>query len=1011
MPLQRDVPSIDKSQTLGSHFNSVQEHVEQDQHRKKKKKKSKELTESPLKENGERMGIYEEVGRALNIYESSEEEDHDFAFLNSPNRPRSGKARRPKKSSLKRERKNWSGENGNVVTDRGSLDLVIRQQEAGSDSAGDVKVALKSEITKTDDISLPNQAAKNRFRQSLLDQNETIRGILNHIFDSETNRKRFQQRFSIEGLKQEELVADDFNVTGTNSFHSPNRPVGSLVDTFETYRSKSFIGLLRQAHQPEAEGYLKQVDTSPKQRQQMSDEIYSENQASGASTTEAGDNKRASSKAEEKPSANKTLRRLSLNAIVESFSSLHDERFGPPPSLPESTSFRSVAYTKQARRSSFLGFSLDSEASSMYNVSPRRQLALQESNVDNACSGQIVVDFPKLQRRLSTGSMPLSTFSVNVVPSTHFVERSVENVSGESVIPAQSTRADGIETFVPRNALEDVDEASKSSQNLVKTTDLNDDDFDDYIEDLVAKERRTQSSKSAQSDGEAYVGVEFPSNVEQAMDLEDVHFDNVASLDIEVHERIERLDSAPCKSHDLGPWLDRNTERKKVLSSVEDTASYGQFESIKGYSFAECLESNRKRERRRASYVAGRYTNDLISVDENREGEKVTSDQSDSDISSTGRSCHDHKLIASNQLRESAFDQKDDFELVSVPSQSVAVPVDEGRTEDQNESDVTGMLEERIDNSDCMDQSRVKAALSRLERIKQRTQKQKKGHICDGQSLCIQEETISTKTAEKEVTPESIISSPDKHSQSIGSFYGEIGPNLDLAEQQVESTQPRELEVLNDVPLRLILDDSHVGGLFRDFSGRSEESLKVDDGDECDPNNFHPREIETVNDSPLQLRLDENPDSSAFKDFTKSDGTSYFCYRVGDWKAACERRSHFVRFDKVMIREHKIVFGDNPSCSDSVPVMLDWNHAPVRLWQVDDFEKVKKMIPVPADAEGMARRLSWVERRELLKEIGGYTDRQIRTEEEKYCDMMGYETNETSKPGLFSRLFAFGPRK
>ena len=129
--------------------------------------------------------------------------------------------------------------------------------------------------------------------------------------------------------------------------------------------------------------------------------------------------------------------------------------------------------------------------------------------------------------------------------------------------------------------------------------------------------------------------------------------------------------------------------------------------------------------------------------------------------------------------------------------------------------------------------------------------------------------------------------------------------------------------------------------------------------------------------------VDANSGEVVFKDFPRHGGNSFFKYRP-KVEEKYERRTGHVFFEKVFIREYNLTVGDNPSCTDSLPIMLDWDHGPVRIWAIDDYEKVKLMFPIPDDAEGMARRLSFDERRQLLIDVADYNDRKIRYEERAY---------------------------
>lgn len=52
------------------------------------------------------------------------------------------------------------------------------------------------------------------------------------------------------------------------------------------------------------------------------------------------------------------------------------------------------------------------------------------------------------------------------------------------------------------------------------------------------------------------------------------------------------------------------------------------------------------------------------------------------------------------------------------------------------------------------------------------------------------------------------------------------------------------------------------------------------------------------------------------------------------------KRSRRVRFSTVEVREHEILLGDHPWCSD-YPLSIGWGHLPIRTLNIEDVEENK----------------------------------------------------------------------
>jgi hypothetical protein len=100
---------------------------------------------------------------------------------------------------------------------------------------------------------------------------------------------------------------------------------------------------------------------------------------------------------------------------------------------------------------------------------------------------------------------------------------------------------------------------------------------------------------------------------------------------------------------------------------------------------------------------------------------------------------------------------------------------------------------------------------------------------------------------------------------------------------------------------------------------------------------------------------------------------------------ACTKR---VRFASALeVRTYSVVLGDHPMC-ESLPLSLGWTYEEAALIDLETHEDTKhRSMPyryghsnLAAAAHGV-HRLSYLERKHLLIEVGGYTDHQLMMEE------------------------------
>lgn len=87
-----------------------------------------------------------------------------------------------------------------------------------------------------------------------------------------------------------------------------------------------------------------------------------------------------------------------------------------------------------------------------------------------------------------------------------------------------------------------------------------------------------------------------------------------------------------------------------------------------------------------------------------------------------------------------------------------------------------------------------------------------------------------------------------------------------------------------------------------------------------------------------------------------------------------------VSFSNLEIREHKVIFGDHP-CSSKLPIALGWEHASSTIKvEIDSYENSRSNYRrVGADI-----RLSEMERKNILKRVGGMTELDIKDAQRRH---------------------------
>ena len=989
-------------------------------------------TKPPLGDDGKPMGVFEEVARVLKVYDGSDHQKQETPVSRRSRHRRNHRGRRstPAKSSLKQTSKDWVSPSTTISTttstnqffqEEDQFDGMVHRSVAVSGTPLD-HLELRSRMS-LDQLQLEtqSQATKGSRFSSLtfLGDNTTVREILNTLFDKEKRQstsQNFRQRFSMKALEQEELPSGsgERSLAGTDSVDTQSIPaLGNNWDAGSTrsWLQRSVMGSVTPFRRPTS---------------------FSQSQESGSSTREQEDASIETSPIQKiqrsnrdqprelplSPNSNLNHSRQERRSSISQVFSTRRPSLGESPPLPNSN----LNHSPQERRSSI------SQVFSTRRMSLGLSFSnLQEESIETAKPGARRGSFFGIRlgsedvkeqdhRGESKGKPVIDSTRAPIADVTASYLRQASPKKEEKHVPVeQMTRLRG------RSDTANTD--PRNSEEATADDDDDDDDDDDhfidqYIEDLVAKERSDQEEESI---GKLVVrdlsrGEESLQDVDSSnADQEELsgHDDNPAmALNDHLEALKDGLDKIPRKKN-LGSWFDRNLDRTKILSSVEDRSNYGDLDSIEGYSLQESRGSVRRSGRGRNRPI--KRDNDLDSVIEAEHFEDEEADnysdfssdreRSDQEYSDRDRysdrersdreySDHDDRRHNNEEYarRRSYSDDHSD-----IGSSDGSREYAKRRAYSDDYSDYSGRDDEYSDRRDRDEEGRngdlSDGDLSDDESYDRRSDNNPK----------YTKEPFNSTTKTEDLTDESrlpdggvaIKASSTKAKQYEGSHQHQDNP---AAEEDQEAKE-------SETKIQAI---------------GCEEGTNNEPQVDFDPENFQPREIETIEEKPLELLLDATGgDGEEYKDFPRHDGTAFFRYRLQDWKESVNdtKTGRVVTFDKVIIREHNLCPGVNPSCSDSLPISLDWDHGAVRVWAIDDFEKVKYMFPVPEDAEGMARRLSWMERRELLKDVGGYSDIDIRKSElafskvlerdRKYLEGKNRKCPEGKKQGgLFSRLFS-----
>lgn len=92
-------------------------------------------------------------------------------------------------------------------------------------------------------------------------------------------------------------------------------------------------------------------------------------------------------------------------------------------------------------------------------------------------------------------------------------------------------------------------------------------------------------------------------------------------------------------------------------------------------------------------------------------------------------------------------------------------------------------------------------------------------------------------------------------------------------------------------------------------------------------------------------------------------------------KARKRGHNKSVSFNRFLeVREHALTIGDHPLCRDSLPLSLAWEHGETELMDLNCYEAQR----LPHRRSGNNMKLTFYERKNLLRRIAGMTEADIR---------------------------------
>eukprot|EP00547_Thalassionema_nitzschioides_P003268 CAMPEP_0194217652 /NCGR_PEP_ID=MMETSP0156-20130528/21901_1 /TAXON_ID=33649 /ORGANISM="Thalassionema nitzschioides, Strain L26-B" /LENGTH=208 /DNA_ID=CAMNT_0038946759 /DNA_START=76 /DNA_END=702 /DNA_ORIENTATION=- len=94
-----------------------------------------------------------------------------------------------------------------------------------------------------------------------------------------------------------------------------------------------------------------------------------------------------------------------------------------------------------------------------------------------------------------------------------------------------------------------------------------------------------------------------------------------------------------------------------------------------------------------------------------------------------------------------------------------------------------------------------------------------------------------------------------------------------------------------------------------------------------------------------------------------SNEAAFEIQMTNDGTYHCSEKTTKVKFGTVEIRQYAVTIGDHPSCSDSLPITLDWAFNPLTSVEAVKDEQHSGIYP------SMTRRLSYSERKNRLMDV------------------------------------------
>lgn len=91
-----------------------------------------------------------------------------------------------------------------------------------------------------------------------------------------------------------------------------------------------------------------------------------------------------------------------------------------------------------------------------------------------------------------------------------------------------------------------------------------------------------------------------------------------------------------------------------------------------------------------------------------------------------------------------------------------------------------------------------------------------------------------------------------------------------------------------------------------------------------------------------------------------------------------------VSFNRFLeIREHALIIGDHPLCKDALPLSLDWKHGETELMDLSEHEMVRSTYR----RSGNQMKLSYFERKNMLRNISGMSEADMREHQRMHQDL------------------------